>query len=387
MAMRKQSAGGRKTKTGCATCRIRKIKCDEAKPFCQKCVKTGRTCDGYESVFRPFASPATNTPGSSRVSQVSTATAPLDAISLNRYFSTKTIFNVNFCCTEEAEQVLFASRTDPSIRHALLCLRSLREDLETGDNTEQNYNYGLEQYSKALSGLASNLSSPSPETLRSALLCCQVLISVEQVRGNFSAMGMHIVRGLDIMREHRARPYLVQDSLMPAKHDDLPPLDIFIIKMFAAPCKFTEQPTAEATIMTPPADISADRKIVPNMRTGIRKTAESVIGFLLDLSLVTSIYEAGELLDERKGLLDSVGEWYSEFEAAQAVDEPRSVNDCFLTLLYHILRVVLLGSLDDGGRLEAENENIQALTNEINDRLKDYDMRKGIEIGRNEAGF
>ena len=212
MAMRKQSAGGRKTKTGCATCRlvealmvegyadfvrIRKIKCDEAKPFCQKCVKTGRTCDGYESVFRSFVNPTSRSDARSRVSPESTTTATLDATSLNRYFSTKTIFNVDVSCTQEAEQVIQASLTDPSIRHALLCLRTVREDLETVNGPEQqtlSYNYGLQQYSKALSGLASNLSSPSPETLKSALLCCQVLISVEQVRGNFSAMGMHIVK-------------------------------------------------------------------------------------------------------------------------------------------------------------------------------------------------
>lgn len=291
-------------------------------------------------------------------------------------------------CTQEAEQVLQASLTDPSIRHALLCLRTLREDLEVGDGADQqtmSYNYGLQQYSKALSGLASNLSSPSPETLKSALLCCQVLISVEQVRGNFSAMGMHIVRGLDIMREYHARPYLVQDVLMSAKHKDLPSLDVFIIKMLAAPCKFTEQPSAEVMDMiTPPAETSSDRKIAPNMRTGIRKTAESVIGFLDDVSLVESEVRAGELLGERKHLLDSLEEWYDAFENAHAVGEPRSINDCFLTLLYHILRVVLLGSLDDVGRLEAENGKIQTLTDEINDRLKDYDMRRGIEDGQKE---
>lgn len=192
-------------------------------------------------------------------------------------------------------------------------------------------------------------------------------------------MGMHIVRGLDIMREYRARPYLVQDVLMSAKHNDLPSLDIFIIKMLAAPCKFTEQPTAQATMMTPPAEISTDRKIAPNMRTGIRKTAESVIEFLDKLSLVRSKEGADELLGERKRLLDSLEEWYGGFEAG----ETRGVNECFLTLLYHILRAVLLGTLDYVGRLETENENMQALTNEIDDRLKDYDMRKGIEDGRN----
>ncbi|KAJ9612399.1 hypothetical protein H2200_003996 [Cladophialophora chaetospira] len=39
-----------KVKTGCQTCKIRKKKCDEAKPFCNRCTSTGRKCDGYETV-------------------------------------------------------------------------------------------------------------------------------------------------------------------------------------------------------------------------------------------------------------------------------------------------------------------------------------------------
>ncbi|KAF2762525.1 hypothetical protein EJ05DRAFT_495405 [Pseudovirgaria hyperparasitica] len=36
-----------RSKTGCRTCRTRRIKCDETKPSCKKCVSTGRQCDGY----------------------------------------------------------------------------------------------------------------------------------------------------------------------------------------------------------------------------------------------------------------------------------------------------------------------------------------------------
>ena len=36
-----------KVKTGCLTCKIRKKKCDEAKPACRRCLDTGRSCDGY----------------------------------------------------------------------------------------------------------------------------------------------------------------------------------------------------------------------------------------------------------------------------------------------------------------------------------------------------
>jgi hypothetical protein len=36
----------KRTKTGCQTCRTRRIKCDEAKPECNNCVKSKRQCGG-----------------------------------------------------------------------------------------------------------------------------------------------------------------------------------------------------------------------------------------------------------------------------------------------------------------------------------------------------
>lgn len=38
----------RRTKTGCLTCRKRRIKCDEGKPHCNRCIKTNRKCEGYK---------------------------------------------------------------------------------------------------------------------------------------------------------------------------------------------------------------------------------------------------------------------------------------------------------------------------------------------------
>ncbi|KAL4951027.1 hypothetical protein BDW69DRAFT_196766 [Aspergillus filifer] len=43
--------------TGCQTCRSRRIKCDEARPHCKACVRSGRECPGYphplDVVLRP----------------------------------------------------------------------------------------------------------------------------------------------------------------------------------------------------------------------------------------------------------------------------------------------------------------------------------------------
>ncbi|KAI7508798.1 hypothetical protein KC347_g5842 [Hortaea werneckii] len=42
----------RRTKTGCLTCRKRRIKCDEGQPTCKNCTKSKRDCLGYDPVFR-----------------------------------------------------------------------------------------------------------------------------------------------------------------------------------------------------------------------------------------------------------------------------------------------------------------------------------------------
>ncbi|KAK8879674.1 C6 zinc finger domain protein [Apiospora arundinis] len=39
--------GFEKARTGCITCKTRKVKCDEAKPHCARCQNSGRACDGY----------------------------------------------------------------------------------------------------------------------------------------------------------------------------------------------------------------------------------------------------------------------------------------------------------------------------------------------------
>ncbi|KAI1179597.1 hypothetical protein F4777DRAFT_436879 [Nemania sp. FL0916] len=37
----------RRSRDGCSTCRIRRVKCDENKPQCNRCISAGHKCDGY----------------------------------------------------------------------------------------------------------------------------------------------------------------------------------------------------------------------------------------------------------------------------------------------------------------------------------------------------
>ncbi|KAK5114932.1 hypothetical protein LTR62_002091 [Meristemomyces frigidus] len=61
----RQTTGGRgkkdikrRTKTGCLTCRKRRIKCDEVQPSCRNCAKSKRECLGYDPIFKQPPGPA-----------------------------------------------------------------------------------------------------------------------------------------------------------------------------------------------------------------------------------------------------------------------------------------------------------------------------------------
>ncbi|KAF2151968.1 hypothetical protein K461DRAFT_322097 [Myriangium duriaei CBS 260.36] len=52
----------RRTKTGCLTCRRRRIKCDEGQPTCGNCRKSKRECLGYDPIFKASPMHTTHNP-------------------------------------------------------------------------------------------------------------------------------------------------------------------------------------------------------------------------------------------------------------------------------------------------------------------------------------
>ncbi|KAI1169026.1 hypothetical protein F5B18DRAFT_5880 [Nemania serpens] len=44
----KRRATHAKARTGCLTCKKRRVKCDEARPHCARCIKSGHKCTGYQ---------------------------------------------------------------------------------------------------------------------------------------------------------------------------------------------------------------------------------------------------------------------------------------------------------------------------------------------------
>ncbi|KAG4443579.1 hypothetical protein IFR05_000956 [Cadophora sp. M221] len=61
----------RRTKTGCLTCRKRRIKCDEQHPACRNCQKSKRECLGYDPIFKQQPGPPAIQPAPSSAPSLS----------------------------------------------------------------------------------------------------------------------------------------------------------------------------------------------------------------------------------------------------------------------------------------------------------------------------
>lgn len=222
-----------------------------------------------------------------------------------------------------------------------------------------------------------------------ALLCCRVLISIEQARKNYTAMAQHIIQGLNIMRECRARPYLAAiNRLMPADRDCVPFLDIFITKLFAAPCGFANDEAklegGENTLFASfslshqePSKSWQHRSIAPDTRMELAKIATSTLKFLDRVSQLTSAELAFPLLSERASLLDCLDSWVCNLDLVwMDSGRPEPIRISFLRFFHQILRIVLLGALDrredNYVKLQIESDRLQSIADHAGVRVKGY---------------
>ncbi|KAI1164439.1 hypothetical protein F5B18DRAFT_252820 [Nemania serpens] len=185
--------GNVKVRTGCLTCKIRKVKCDEGKPSCLRCKSTGRKCDGY--VSRPTSSalswhrprhlfPNVNDASERRSLEFfCEVAAPVLSGPLDPYFWT--------------HLVLQFSQMEPAVRHAVVAVGSLYEQALRQPDTRPllcDDRLVLPHYNAAIR----HLRTIKNESL--VLLVCVLFVCIEFLRGNRAAAIEHCQHGITILR-------------------------------------------------------------------------------------------------------------------------------------------------------------------------------------------
>ncbi|CZR56758.1 uncharacterized protein PAC_06647 [Phialocephala subalpina] len=195
---------GKSRSGGCRTCKTRRIKCDEAKPSCSRCLKSGRSCDGYGIQMKATAQ--------ARASSLSS----LDTHSYrsereNRgfdYFRHKALSELIGFDTKSdfwSHVVLQFSEASPAVFRAVLSLSSLHEStyssqmMLTGSENTMSF---LRQYNKAIRQLCSKQTT---QPVQFTLTCCILFICLENLRGDYDAGLLHLKNGLEILKEWHAK--------------------------------------------------------------------------------------------------------------------------------------------------------------------------------------
>ncbi|OTA56587.1 hypothetical protein K449DRAFT_387321 [Hypoxylon sp. EC38] len=184
--------GNPKVRTGCLTCKVRKVKCDEGKPNCRRCVSTGRKCDGYAlppsssglSWHRPrHLFPNVDDVSERRALQFfCKAAGPSLSGPMDPYFWTHLVIQF--------------STFEPAVRHSVVAISSLYEQMHANPRSVHllaDNRLALYHYNSAIRELKSKENEPL------VLLVCILFICVEFLLGNREAAIQHCKHGVLIL--------------------------------------------------------------------------------------------------------------------------------------------------------------------------------------------
>ncbi|KAL2856109.1 hypothetical protein BJX68DRAFT_279566 [Aspergillus pseudodeflectus] len=224
----------RRARTGCETCRIRRVKCDETPGSCRNCTSTGRKCEGYSMTRLPRwrnRNSNRNQPGLGLGLVEADLGAALagktsDERRCFHIFQNQTIpmFVSLFDSADIWHVVLQMCQSDPSVCYAVVAFSALHEGtlvrqgyLRSPDNAFRDF--ALKQHGKALGSLARRLGSNDPEMRSVALVCCVVFVLFELLNNNYSGIIVHIQNGVNILANAKgatARASVISGAVHPS---------------------------------------------------------------------------------------------------------------------------------------------------------------------------
>ena len=223
-----------KTKAGCITCklvsslrtfavpasllsdcthRIRHVKCDEEKPACSRCLKSGRQCDGYSfDGRRPDHDPLQIVHCQPRALAAHPISVEIAGSRKERraFYFFRDNSAASFRGFSESsfwdQLVLQASHTEPGIRHAVIALGALHENVQLKEGTVlkseiPSDSFALQQCNMAIGHLKRDISSSGLHSKQMLLMSCILFICFEALQSNYESALSHMQAGLWVFRD------------------------------------------------------------------------------------------------------------------------------------------------------------------------------------------
>jgi hypothetical protein len=334
--------------------RARKVKCDERFPACNRCVSTGRVCDGYgiwggggnsygeryakstsppEQCSTTFTVPLVHQisarPGLANARE----RAYLDWFTGQTATRLPGVFGSGFWDT----LVLQASATEPAVLHAVLALscahRStsiagmpVQASLESS-GPDKHEQFCLRQYSSAICGLKPHFMSNTKASLRVALIACVIFTCLEFVRGHYQTAKSHMRNGLQLLGQLKVVSRGAQGTESPSLSRNDQSVDGWLAEQFA-------RLILQSTLFGQKLDTSNLAKIERGALQPVsfvstshaRKCLDSLIGEATALSERYSIERGAslqrlpspEILEQQSRIQYSLAAWFTAYEASSS---------------------------------------------------------------------
>lgn len=188
---------------------MRRVRCDLTRPSCQRCSKTGRTCDRYLTP-RGIPKPSPILCGTLTPTHILGETSSVQDARVLRslhYFQQKAA--PELCGFFENDiwstLVLQISRREPCVRQVISALGLLHESLyaDEGDNLHLSglppRQHAIEQYSQGIVSLNAHIQTQGWASLEITLLCSILCVTFEWLRGDYSAAHAHLTSSVSIL--------------------------------------------------------------------------------------------------------------------------------------------------------------------------------------------
>ncbi|KAK0709396.1 hypothetical protein B0T26DRAFT_652335 [Lasiosphaeria miniovina] len=219
---RRQRAHHTRARTGCDTCRIRRVRCDEQKPSCNRCVSTGRRCDGYANNFQPLVAQHSRGSSQARSRTQRQGLAPIPqslGVPLPRhngqelrsfhFFLDVTapviagVFDADFWLTD----IPRTCHLDPAIWHAAVSLGAVHESYIASQGAAQEPTaFSLQQMNAVVRHLVHLPSSRTVLEERSRALTASVIFTyLYSIQGLYSQSGLHLGAAKNLIQEIEGR--------------------------------------------------------------------------------------------------------------------------------------------------------------------------------------
>ncbi|KAH7318097.1 hypothetical protein B0I35DRAFT_478634 [Stachybotrys elegans] len=240
-----------KAKSGCGTCKIRKVKCDEGFPVCHRCSSTGRICDGYgvwgggssfanrQTLSEPDAGPAGR--GGKQVvirpKQISLLAGSAAEKQAFDWFKCRTSAKMpgSFVAGFWTTFVLQASVSEPAVWHAVLALSAFHREgrLRSDDKSTMTAAPGglerrvLTHLVQSIRHLQKHLTRNDGESLKVALTSCILFASLDLLRGHFPTAQNHLRNGIHLLIESGT---MAKISSSDHPHPQVDSVDVWLVE-------------------------------------------------------------------------------------------------------------------------------------------------------------